>query len=37
MTKIIKEILTNKEARNNAALIALVAMAMSAGQPWYLG
>lgn len=36
MTKIIKEILMNKKARNSAALIALVAAVMNAGQPWYL-
>lgn len=34
MTKIIKEILMNKKARNSAALVALVAAVMNAGQPW---
>lgn len=34
MTKLIKEILTNKEVRNSAALIALMAAVMNAGQPW---
>lgn len=34
MAKIIKEILMNKKARNSAALVALVAAVMNAGNPW---
>jgi len=34
MTEIIKEILMNRKARNSAALIALIAAVMNAGQPW---
>lgn len=34
MNKLIKEILTNKNTRNGAALMALVAVTMNAGDPW---
>jgi hypothetical protein len=34
MDKVIKEILTNKEARNNSTLALLVATAIGAGTPW---
>jgi len=34
MSKIIKEILTKKSARNMSALMALVVAVMNAGMPW---
>jgi hypothetical protein len=34
MNKVIAEILTNKEARKSASLVALVAVLMDAGSPW---
>jgi hypothetical protein len=35
MDKIIKEVLTNKKVRDNAALLALVVTVMDAGAPWF--
>lgn len=37
MNKLIKEILTNKKARNFSALMAFVVSVMSAGAPWQGG
>lgn len=34
MNKLIKEILTNKKARNFSALMALIVTVMGVGQPW---
>jgi len=34
MNKLIEEILTNKAARDGAALTALIAVMMEAGEPW---
>jgi len=34
MNKLIKEILTNKEARNIAMLASLMAITMVPGEPW---
>lgn len=34
MNKLIREILTNKDARNGISLAALAAVLMDAGQPW---
>jgi hypothetical protein len=34
MDKLIKEVLTNKKARESAALTALIVTVMGAGMPW---
>lgn len=34
MDKVIERILTSKEARDSAALAALIAVVMDAGAPW---
>ena len=34
MSKLIEEILTNKDARSSVTMAALVAVVMDAGSPW---
>jgi len=34
MSKLIKQILTNKAVRNSAVLMSLIATVMSVGAPW---